>query len=72
MIVKCQISLETTEPEPQMLFYDQQRKWTRQFNLTPEWKPYFRRYRKRFFARVVWIDRRRPPRFLERLPEQHW
>jgi hypothetical protein len=76
VIVKCQRSLETTEAAPQLLFYNRARDWLLQCDLTDEWNQHFGATTapddNRFFAEVRWPNRRTPPEFVRRLPEQHW
>ncbi len=77
MIVKCQRSLETTEPSgPQILFYNEARDWYLQCPITDEWAKLFGKTLSqednRFFAEVKWPSRHLPPTFVRKLPEQHW
>ena len=75
MIVKCQRSLETTEAAPQLLFYNRARDWMLQCDLTADWNKHFGPTTSpddnRFFAKVRWLDRSRPPEFVHRLKEQN-
>lgn len=76
MIVKCQRSVATNEPVPQLLFYNRARDWMLKCNLTKEWNEHFGPTLSpddsRFFAEVRWPVRAQPPIFVRRLPEQHW
>jgi hypothetical protein len=76
MIVKCQLSLSSNEPESQLLFYNEARDWIGQYpvSLGEDWLPRFGTDLEghRFFAEVRWQDRYAPPAFVRKLPEQGW
>ena len=74
MIVKCQRSLMTTLGAPQMMFYNRTRSWQWMGDLTSEWNkqfgPTMSPEDNRFFAEVIWPNKREMPEFVKRLPEQ--
>ncbi len=76
MIIKCQRSLETNEPVPQLLLYNRHKTRIVQCDMPPDWDrrfgPSHSPEDNRFFALVQWWDRKRMPTFVRRVPEQGW
>lgn len=72
MKIKAQISLVTTEPVPQALFYNRDRSWEWTGPVPGKWRALFDQNGPRFFAGVHWKDRRKAPKFETLLPEQGW
>jgi hypothetical protein len=74
MIVKCQRSLfSSDERGPKILFYTEDRRWLWEGDMTAEWSQHWASVSdNRFFAEVEWRDRREPPTFIKRLPNQDW
>lgn len=80
MIVKCQRSLVTTEPDAQLLVYNEDRSRMWRGPINAEWDARFGATTapddNRFFAEVrwldVWLNMDPPSIFVRRLPEQGW
>lgn len=74
MIVKCQRSLSTEEPVPQLLVYNRNRQFQWMGPLTDEWSKRFGRSPEgaKFYADVEWKDKSKPPRYLRRVRQQKW
>lgn len=72
MIVKVQRSITTTCEYQQILFYDEFRTRTMQFDLDTLWDGYFKRGELKFFAEVKWPKLHSLPKLKRKLPDQGW